>query len=337
MTRTRPVAHALLAAAIVLCTFNLLVFAAGDAPFGALMRGVSGALGNPYGLGQVVYKATSLAIAGTAFHVAYRAGLFNVGLEGQISLAAFTAGVVGARLGGAPAWVALPAVIACAMAVAGGWASIAAWLRARFGAHEVITTILQNRLADAVIPLLLAHGLGASGVRTADVAASATIPRLSSLTHSLAGSAASFAFLLAIAAPFAASWWERRSVVGREIGLVGLGADACRANGVPVAHRMFAALALSGAVAGLTACGTVLGYKGHYELGMTTGTGFAGIAVGLLGRGHPAGIIGASLLIGTLQQAGLVLNATVPKEATDVLFGVVILVVAIAGRREVAR
>lgn len=337
MTLSRAHARGLVAAAIVLVTFDLLVFAAGEAPWSALARGLAGSLGNAYGAGQVLYKATSLAIAGAAFHVAHRAGLFNVGVEGQISLGALAAGVVGARLGWAPAWLALPLAATSAVLVAGGWASVAAWLRVRFGAHEVITTILQNRLADALIPLALAHGLGESGVRTGDVVRAAAVPRLSTLTHALAGSAASFAVLLALATPWLLDRWERRSVAGRELGLVGLGPEACRAAGVPVARRLFVALTLSGAVAGLTACGSVLGYKGHYELGMTAGTGFAGIAVGLLGRGSPVGLLAAALLVGTLQQTGLVLNATVPKEATDVLFGVVILAVAIAGRREEAR
>lgn len=337
MTWPRSRARAIVAAALVVATFNLLVFAAGEAPWSALGRGLAGSLGTAYGVGQVLYKATSLAIAGAAFHVAYRAGLFNVGLEGQIALAALAAGVAGSKLGWAPWWLALPLATACAVAVAGAWAAVAAGLRVRFGAHEVITTILLNRLADAVIPLALAHGLGESGVRTADVARAASIPRLSTLTHALAGSAASLAVALAVAAPLLLDRWERRAVAGRELGLVGLSPDACRAAGVPVAARLFVALTLSGAIAGLTACGAVLGYKGHYELGMTTGAGFAGIAVGLLGRGRPLGLLAAALLVGALQQTGLVLNATVPKEATDVLFGVVILAVAIAGRREEPR
>ncbi len=337
MTLTRPHARAIVAAAIVLLTFDLLVFAAGESPWIALSRGLAGSLGTAYGVGQVLYKATSLAIAGAAFSVAYRAGLFNVGLEGQLSLAALASGVVGARLGWAPWWLALPLAVAAAVAVGGAWAAIAAWLRVAFGAHEVITTILLNRLADALIPLALAHGLGDGGVRTGDVAHAATIPRLSTLTHALAGSAASLAVVLAVLTPALLDRWERRSIAGRELGLVGPSPDACRAAGVPVARRLFAALTLSGALAGLTACGVVLGYKGHYELGMTAGTGFAGIAVGLLGRGRPLGLLAAALLVGALQQAGLVLNASVPKEATDVLFGVVILAVAIAGRREEAR
>ncbi|MCC6648860.1 MAG: ABC transporter permease [Polyangiaceae bacterium] len=337
MTLVTRHARPVIAAALVLTLFNLLVFAAGEAPWRALVTGLEGSLGTAYGLGQVLYKATSLAIAGAAFQVAYRAGLFNVGIEGQIALAALAAGVVGARLGWAPAWIAVPVAGGAAVGVAAGWAALAGWLRVRFGAHEVITTILQNRLADALLPLALAHGLGETGVRTRDVAASAAIPRLSVLSHALAGSAASFAVLLALVTPWLIDRWERRAKVGREVGLVGLGPEACRAAGVPVSSRLLVALTLSGAVAGLTACGAVLGYKGHYELGMTTGVGFAGIAVGLLGRGTPLGLLAAALLVGALQQTGLVLNATVPKEATDVLFGAVILAVATTGRREVTR
>ena len=113
---------------------------------------------------------------------------------------------------------------------------------------------------------------------------------------------------------------------------IGINAAACRAEGIDVPRRLVQAMLLSGAVAGAVMMGTVLGYKGYYELGLGAGAGFTGIAVALLGRGHPLGIVLAAVLFGTLQQAGLAVNARVPKEAMDVLAAAVILLVAVANR-----
>jgi general nucleoside transport system permease protein len=317
------------AVALLLLLFDLLSFFAGDAPLDALVRAASGTWGTPYGIGQVLYKATPLLFAGVAFDIAYRAGLFNIGVEGQMALASLTAGVVAAALPqGTPFALAVPIVLLSAAVVGGLWASIAGALRAWAGAHEVIATIMLNRIADALVPLLLNHGLGATGFRTRDAVAGARLPSLGRLAQAFEGSAVSVAFLLSVAASVGAWAWLRRSRVGREIGWVGQGADVCRAEGIPVGRRLVLAMALSGAVAGLAVSATVLGYKGYHETGLGAGAGFGGIAVALLGKGRPLGLIGAALLVGTLQQAGLVLNATLPREAMDVLFGAVILAVA---------
>ena len=113
---------------------------------------------------------------------------------------------------------------------------------------------------------------------------------------------------------------------------IGINAAACRAEGIDVPRRLVQAMLLSGAIAGAAMMATVLGYKGYYELGLGAGAGFTGIAVALLGRGHPLGIVLAAVLFGTLQQAGLAINARIPKEAMDVLAAAVILLVAVANR-----
>jgi simple sugar transport system permease protein len=320
----------MVAIAIIVLLFDALVLLSGDAPLAALGRAAAGTWGTPYGLGQVLYKATPLIFSALAFDVAYRAGLFNIGAEGQIALGSLAAGVVAARLPPATPWlVAVPTVLLAAVVAGAAWASIAGAMRAWLGAHEVIATIMQNRLADALVPLLLAHGLGATGFRTADAIASSRIPRADRFLPALSGSALSLAFPLAVAVAFGVAAWQRRSRVGREIDWIGQGEDACAAEGIPVARRRLFAMALGGGLAGLAASAGVLGYKGYHETGMTAGTGFAGVAVALLGGKSPVALVGAALLVGTLQQAGLVLNATVPKESMDVLFGVVILVVAV--------
>jgi ABC-type uncharacterized transport system permease subunit len=314
----------------------LLVWAYGESPREVAAQLLAGTWGMAYGLGQVLYKATPLLLTGVAVDLALRAGLFNIGAEGQLAVAGLAVGAVGANLGAAtPAWFALPAMIAVAALTGAAWALVPALLRARFGAHEVISTIMMNRIADSAVGLGLARGLAVAGtVRTPDVIPGARLPRLEALgLPSLHGSAVSLALPLALVVAVLVAAWLARSRVGRETVLVGLSPSACAAERIPVARRIGGALVLSGAIAGLAALAPVLGNKGYYESGMGAGAGFGGIAVALLGRGNPAGLVLAALLFGTLEQGGLVINARVPMEVTTVLQGVVIVAVALTDAR----
>jgi general nucleoside transport system permease protein len=313
----------------------LLVWLYGESPRDVASQLLAGTWGMPYGVGQVLYKATPLLLAGVAVDVALRAGLFNVGAEGQLAVAGLAIGALGSRLGAAPGWLAVPAVVAAGALAGAAWAVVPAVLRARFGANEVISTIMMNRVADAGIGLALATGLAVPGtVRTPDVAPGARLERLDALgLPSLHGSAVSVALPLALGVAVLVAAWQTRSRVGREITLVGLSASACSAERIPVARRLGAAMVLSGALAGLGALAPVLGYKGYFESGLGVGAGFGGIAVALLGRGHPVGLLLAALLFGTLEQGGLAINARVPMEITTILQGVVIVAVALADAR----
>lgn len=315
--------------------FCVLVWAYGASPREMAALLLEGTWGTSYGAGQVLFKATPLLFTGLAVDLALRAGLFNIGAEGQLAVASLAAGVVGSRLPAAtPALVALPVTIAAAMTAGAAWAAVPALLKGRFGAHEVISTIMMNRVADGVVGLLIASGLALTGtVRTADVVPGARVPRLEVLVPALRGSAASFAIVFALVATALLMLAHRRTRVGREIGLIGMNARAMSAEKVPVRRRLEQALIASGAIAGAASLGTVLGYKGYFEEGLGAGAGFGGVAVALLGRGRLGGLVLAALLFGTLQQGGLALNAHVPKELMEVLQGVVICAVALADAR----
>jgi simple sugar transport system permease protein len=293
---------------------------------------LEGTWGTGYGVGQVLFKATPLLFTGLAVDLALRAGLFNIGAEGQLAVASLAAGVVGSRLpAGTPTAIALATTLAAAVASGAAWAAVPALLKGRYGAHEVVSTIMMNRIADGVVGFLLATGLGLTGtVRTPDVIEHARLPRLEVVFAPFRGSAASFAFVLAAFAVAIAMVGYRRTQFGREIGLIGQNARAMAAERVPVRRRLEQTLVVSGAIAGAASVGTVLGYKGYFEEGLGAGAGFGGVAVALLGRGHPVGLVLAALLFGTLQQGGLAVNAHVPKELMDVLQGVVICTVALA-------
>jgi general nucleoside transport system permease protein len=182
------------------------------------------------------------------------------------------------------------------------------------------------------LPWALATVLGSASLRTADIVPGTALPRLDRAFPSLLGSAASFAFPLAVFAVFVVMDLLQRTRVGREIRWVGLRADACRAEGIPVERRVLLAMLLSGAIAAMAISSTALGYKGYYELGLGAGAGWSGIAVAMLGRGKAWGIVLAAVFLGTLEQAGLAVNARVPKEAMDVLEAALIVLVAVATR-----
>ncbi len=326
----KRIAFALAGALLV---FNLMAFAFGQSAWDTLLRAFAGTWGTAYGLGQVLFKATPLLLTGLAFHVGLRAGLFNIGTEGQLGLASLLTAYLACQL---PTWLpwplALPLAMLVAIAVGGGYAAIAGWMRARLGVHEIISGIMLNRCADVILPWVLVAGLGATSLRTADVIAGAKLPRLDQWIPQLKGSAASLAFPLAVITTFIVYRWLARSRAGREMRWVGQGAGACRARGINVSWRRIQAMVLSGALAGAATAGTVLGYKGYFELGLGMGAGFSGIAVAMLGRGGPVGLVIAALLFGTLAQAGFAINATVPKEAMGVLEAVVIILVAVAAQ-----
>ena len=314
-------------------TFNLLAFAFAEAPLATLGRAIAGTWGTPYGIGQVLFKATPLVFTGYAFHVAQRSGLFNIGAEGQLAAASLVGAAFATKMSaGTPAPIAIAAALLVASSVGAIVAAPPAILRARLGVHEVISGIMMNRIVEVLVPITMATVLGETSMRTADVVPGAVLPRLDRAFPALSGSAASIAFPLAIALVVALHVWLGRSRAGRELGWIGQNADACRAEGVDVRARLTQAMLISGAFAGLGMSATVLGYKGYFEIGLGSGAGFAGVAVALLGRGHPAGVLLAAIFFGTLEQAGLAINARVPKEAMTVLEAVAIVLVSAASR-----
>lgn len=323
---------------------NLLILAVGEQPLRVWSILLAGTWGNPYGLGQVIFKATPLALAGLSVAVAYRAGLFNVGAEGQLSFGALTTTLAGLALPpGTPALVAVPACALAGMLGGGLVGAIPGILKARYGTNEVIGTIMLNFIVLGTIQWLLSPERLAQPetTSTAAVIAHANVPRLSGLLPALRGSAASFALLAALLAALGVHLLFARTRLGFELAAHGLSPLAAEAGGVRSGRTVVVAMTLAGALAGLVGVNNVLGYKGYYEAGFSAGMGFMGLAVAMLGRSRPLGVLLAALLFGTLSQGALAIHAVVPKELVDVLQAVVILaVVATSGdfaRKAVAR
>ena len=319
----------LVALAIAALVGDVLIIIFGQSPGDVYRQLLEGTWGNAYGFGQVIYKATTLTFTGLAVALGIRAGLFNIGAEGQLASGGFLAALIGIALpAGTPAVL---AIIACVVAAAIGGGLVGAVpgvLKARFGASEVIVTIMLNFIVLALLNSIVAAHIHVPETLHTPEIHSGAMPRFADISSTFAGSAANTTFLLALAAAALVWWYLFRTRPGYELRAVGLQPDAAEYGGVRVGGVWARAMMLSGALAGLGGLNYVLGYKHYYEEGFGTGSGFIGIAVALVGRNHPVGIVIAALLFATLSQGGLAVNALVPKQMVDVLTAVVIIAVA---------
>ena len=321
-----PPLVALLLAAVV---GDVLILTFGQSPGAVYRLLLDGTWGNAYGFGQVLYKATTLVFTGLAVGLGLRAGLFNIGAESQLAAGGFCAALVGLMLpSGIPSLLCLPIYILAAALGGGMVGAVPGVLKARFGAHEVIVTIMLNFIVLALLNYLTSTRLHVPDTLHTPEIGSGALPRVSDVFPSFQGSAANATILLAALTMFALSWFLFRTRRGFELRAVGLQPHVAEYAGVNVGGVTWRALAISGAIAGIGGLNYVLGYKHYYEEGFAVGSGFLGIAVALVGRNHPAGVLLAALLFATLSQGGLAVNALVPKQMVDVLQAVVILAVA---------
>ena len=321
-----PPVVALLVAAVV---GDLLILSFGQSPGAVYRLLLEGTWGNAYGFGQVLYKATTLVFTGLAVGVGLRAGLLNIGAESQLAAGGFSVALVGLALpGGLPWLVCLPVYVVVAAAGGGLVGALPGVLKARFGAHEVIVTIMLNFVVLALLGYLTSTRLHVPETLHTRAIRSGALPRVADVLPAFHGSAANATLVLAIVTAITLGWFLFRTRLGFEVRAVGLQPRAAEYAGANVARITWQALTLSGAIAGLGGLNFVIGYKHYYEEGFATGAGFLGIAVALVGRSHPLGIVVAALLFATLSQGGLAVNALVPKQMVDVLQAVVILAVA---------
>jgi general nucleoside transport system permease protein len=319
------VAAPVVAVVLALAAGAIFILAIGEDPLSIYALMARETLGTGYGLGQTLFKATPLLFAGMAVALGFRAGLFNIGVEGQLYLGGFAAALVGAALPSSPPAVALPLALAAAAAAGAAWGAIPGVLKARFGAHEVINSIMLNFIAFALVAWIGRYVFEPATVRTATIGAGAFLPRLDQQWPALRGSPVNAALLLG-AGVLVATWLMLAVTrLGYELRAMGLNAPAAEYGGVHLGRAQVTALALSGAIAGLGGVNFVLGYKHFFELGFSGGVGFVGIAVALVGRNHPLGVAVAALLFGALGHGGLAIHQRVPKELVDVLQAIVIL------------
>lgn len=328
----------LLNVALAFALSGLVVLAIGESPAGALQSLLRGALGSAEGLGFTLYYATNFIFTGLAVALAYRAGLFNIGAEGQAYVAGLGAAIAPLSAPGLPALLLLPLSILGAALFGALWAALPGWLQARRGSHIVITTIMFNWIAAIGMSWLLVNVLRAPQnmqPESRNFPAAAHMPSLQDVAShvgvALPSTPLNLSFALALVAACLVWFLLWRTKLGYEIRCVGENAEAAVTAGISPARIIILTMALSGALAGGLAVNETLGVQNRLMLEFTSGYGFVGIAVALMGRAHPVGVVLASLLFGLLYQGGTELAFDMPRISRDMIVVIQGLVVLIAG------
>lgn len=322
---------------------SIIILAIGRSPlevFGIMVRF---SLGRTDSLFSILFKATPLILSGLAVAMSFRVNLFNIGVEGQYYMGAFCAAYVGFTLRGLPLGVHLP--LALLAAVAGGmlWGLLPIALKLRRGAHEVITTIMMNYIAAALLLFLINDvfrdptQVGTPRVRTPIVAAAARVPSLSPLFAQLGWTGTDVQklnalLILGVLLALVLAFVLARTRFGYEVRAVAANPDAAEAAGIPNAAVQFWMFMLSAGVAGLIGLNDILGFFGYLDIDFPKGLGFLGISIALLARNNPLGVIPAALLFGFLDRGaqGVQFFARVPKETIVIMQAIIILAIVVA-------
>lgn len=342
MKALRELIYPVLAVITAFVVGALFVLAIGDDPIRTYGLLLGSAVSWPDGVGYTLFYATPLIFTGLAVAVALRCGLLNIGAEGQLYVAAFLTAWVGIKFGGAElSFMNLPAILlvplACAAAIIGGsiWGAIPGVLKARFGSHEVINTIMLNFIAIALMSYFTQYHFKMPGdpiLQTYPIGESAHIPRLGSFIPGLPERLpVNFAFVIAIVTCVLVYVFLWKTKWGYEIRATGANPTAAEYGGISPRKQIVVAMAVSGGLAGMVAINEVLGFRYRYYDGFSANYGFTGIAVALLGRNHPVGVFLAAILFGMLIRGGIFVDAFtdhVSKDLVEVLQAVVILFVA---------
>jgi general nucleoside transport system permease protein len=310
----------LVAGSLVVVVLALML--SGVPPLEALERLVMGSLGSPAAIGGTLREMTPLLIAGVAVFVALRAGLFNIGVEGQLVVGAMACAAVALRVPG------LAGLLLGALAgMAGGalWAWPAGWIKAYKGGHEVITTIMLNRVAVLATAAIVAGPLrdpAQEAPTTRLIEAGSRIPLLVNQPPVLVSSA----LLLGLVAIFALAYWLKRSVAGYELQAVGENATAAAVAGIDTRRVIVRAMLASGALGGLAGSVMVLGSEYRFYANFSPGYGFDALGVALLAGGSALGVLPAALLFAILAKGSTSMAILgVPKGITLIILGLLII------------
>ena len=317
----------LLNLAMALGVAGIVVALVGQHPGEVLSLLVRGAFGSARGISYTFYYATTFVFTGLAVAVAAHAGLFNIGGEGQATLGGIAAGIAALALGPRlPAPLMLLVMLVASMAAGAAWAAIPGWLQAYRGSHVVITTIMFNFLANILLVYLLVNVLPAPqnmSVETLPFADSAHLPAMHEALAWIGvewpSSPLNLSVVLAGIACIAVYAYLWRSRAGYRLRAVGSSASAAEYAGIRPQRQMVVAMAVSGALAGLVAMNEIAGVNGKLLLDFAGGAGFTGIAVSIMGRNHPVGIVLASLLFGALYQGGAEVSFELPSFSRDMV------------------
>jgi ABC-type uncharacterized transport system permease subunit len=321
---------------------GLVVLLVGENPFRAAAILFEGAFGRGQNIAYTLYYATNFIFTGLAVAVAFHCGLFNIGGEGQAYIAGLGVALVALNFDTTfPWWINFPLAILGAALVGALWALIPAYLQAKRGSHIVITTIMFNFIAASIMVYMLVDvlkPLNSMAPQTRTFEPGAQLPKLNFLLEAVGLSVRSaplnITFLLALVMAFLVWLLIWRTKLGYEIRTMGFSSKAARYAGIRETRIIIVTMMISGALAGMMALNPIMGDQHRVQLDFVTGAGFVGIAVALMGRSHPAGIVPAAILFGVLYQGGAELAFEMPNISRDMIVIIQGLVILFAGALE---
>lgn len=323
--------------ALALLVLIVLLLLTGHAPVPALRALVEGALGSGYAISSTVVRAVPLALAGLSVAIAFRAGLLNIGAEGQLLIGACAATAVGAALQNVSGLVVLPLMLSAGALAGSGWALIAAELRRRFGVLEVISTIMLNFVALYVTGWLVRGPLQEPSriyPQSAAVPLSQQLPMIVSDTRVHIG------LVITVVLAIALWWWLKSTAGGFRLRAIGANPFAAESAGkISVSRTAFIAFLVSGALAGIAGSIELTGVTYALYETFSPGYGYTAIAVALLARLNPVAVLGTALLFGVLEAGGSAMqrDAAVPSVVVSVVEAALILLVVAADRWQETR
>lgn len=328
--------------AVAFLVAGLVVLLVGESPLQAAALMVKGAFGSGEGIGYTLYYATNFIFTGLCVAVAFHCGLFNIGGEGQAYIGGLGVTLVCLSLDDfLPWWLTFPLATLGAALAGALWALIPAWLQARRGSHIVITTIMFNFIAASVMVYLLVgvlKPLASQAPETRVFGEGGQLPQLGWLLQlfglQVRSAPLNVSFLLALLAAFLVWVLIWRTKLGYEIRTMGFSPRAADYAGINHTRIIVITMLISGALAGMMALNPVMGAQHRMQLDFVSGAGFVGIAVALMGRSHPVGIVLAAILFGMLYQGGAEIAFDMPNISRDMIVIIQGLVILFAGALE---
>jgi len=323
---TRAIGGPLGAILLLVVLMSLAMIVAGTSPIDGFTALFGGALGGVNQIGETLVATSALLFPALGIALAFRGGLFNIGAEGQLLMGALFAGAAGAQLN-VPGPIGIVALLLLGALGGGFWGAIAGWMKARFGANEIIATLMLNFVAAYVALDLVSgpwRGPLATGAETAWLDPRYWLPTI--LPHTRL----SLGIVVALAIAVALHWVFTRSVFGYDLRAAGEAPEAARRSGINIERLTWISLTLSGAIAGVGGASIVAGELHRFNTQLSPGYGFTAIAVALVGDLQPLWICVAAFGFGILESGGLAMQASaqVPKDAIHVIEGLIILVLA---------
>ncbi|MDM5176508.1 ABC transporter permease [Massilia sp. DJPM01] len=323
-----PVLNLLSALLVAALVIHLL----GESPTESLRILIDSAVINPEGLSYTLFYASTFIFTGLSVSIAMKAGLFNIGSEGQLYVGGLGLTVVMLTLDHSlPAWLLIPAAMLGSAVFGAAWAWLPGYLQAKRGSHVVVTTIMFNFIAASLMNFIIVKYLipeGQQNPASRVFSDAGAMPRLNEWFPVLGDTPLNVSFLLAIAALAIYGVMVWRSSWGYKLRATGLNQNAAHYAGVSISRMIIVAMLISGALAGMGAVNSIMGSTHYLSLNFPAGAGFVGIAIALMGRQHPVGIFLSSVLFGALIQGGFDLSLekpNIPQETFVFIQGLIIL------------